>query len=240
MSELMSGRRSTFRKSPQLRQSGRFVTSSAAWASATTVSHRGPQHLQHQGPTETEQLQLSKEEKEEAECQRKFRAVPVPGHVFLPLYDEMSQVRQKERKEGHEQRRDFLLSMQKPFSFLERDEKKREKLMEMISMVAQTQKPKATNVRKPIPKAIKDPAVSEHLKGALPKKISLEMLLRYRKWCYKCIIILSKSIFFLTEFCMLCRGGAAQDDMHPAEGPGELEEVHSTSHLTPHTQLPAY
>ncbi|XP_045572150.1 protein FAM161B [Salmo salar] len=54
--------------------------------------------------------------------------------------------------------------MQKPFSFLERDEKKREKLMEMISMVAQTQKPKATNVRKPIPKAIKDPAVSEHLK----------------------------------------------------------------------------
>lgn len=167
MSELMSGRRSTFRKSPQLRQSGRFVTSSAAWASATTVSHRGPQHLQHQGPTETEQLQLSKEEKEEAECQRKFRAVPVPGHVFLPLYDEMLQVRQKERKEGHEQRRDFLLSMQKPFSFLERDEKKREKLMQMISTVAQNQK--ATNVRKPIPKAIKDHAVSEHLKGVLPK-----------------------------------------------------------------------
>ncbi|XP_020356762.1 protein FAM161B isoform X2 [Oncorhynchus kisutch] len=174
MSELMSGRRSTSRKSPQLRQSGRFFTSSAAWASATTVSHRGPQHLQHQGPTETEQLQLSKEEKEEAECQRKFRAVPVPGHVFLPLYDEMTQVRQKERKEGHEQRRDFLLSMQKPFSFLERDEKKREKLMQMISTVAQSQK--ATNVRKPVPKAIKEHAVSEHLKEEeLRRKVRIQL-----------------------------------------------------------------
>uniref|UniRef100_A0A8K9UXS8 FAM161 centrosomal protein B n=1 Tax=Oncorhynchus mykiss TaxID=8022 RepID=A0A8K9UXS8_ONCMY len=67
-------------------------------------------------PTETEQHQLSKEEKEDAECQRKFRAVPV--------------LVQRERKEGHEQRKDFMPSMQKPFSFLERDEKKREKLME--------------------------------------------------------------------------------------------------------------
>jgi hypothetical protein len=44
----------------------------------------------------------------------------------------MMQVRQRERKEGHEQRKDFMLSMQKPFSFLERDEEKREKLMESI------------------------------------------------------------------------------------------------------------
>ncbi|XP_041710224.1 protein FAM161B [Coregonus clupeaformis] len=171
MSELTSGRRSTSRKSQQLRQSGRSVTSSAALASGTT----GSQQLQHRGPTETEPLQLSKEEKEEAECQRKFRAVPVPGHLFLPLYDEMTQVRQKERKEGREQRRDFLLSMQKPFSFLERDEKKREKLMQMISTVAQSQKAKATNVRKPIPKAIKDHAVSEHLKEEeLRRKVRIQ------------------------------------------------------------------
>ncbi|KAK6307252.1 hypothetical protein J4Q44_G00224000 [Coregonus suidteri] len=96
--------------------------------------------------------------------------------MCLPLYDEMMQVRQRERKEGHEQRRDFLLSMQEPFSFLERDEKKREKLMQMISTVAQTQKPKATNVRKPIPKAINDPAVSEHFKEEeLRRKIRTQL-----------------------------------------------------------------
>lgn len=164
-------------------------------------------------PTETEQHQLSKEEKEEAECQRKFRAVPVLVQVFLHLYDAGA----TEGEEGRPWTEEGLHALHAEALQLpgERWEEERE-------------------------------ADGEHLKGVLPKKTSLEMLLRYRKWCYKCIIILSKSIFSPTEFCMLCRGGAAQDDMHPAEGPGELEEVDSTyrepnSYWEPWTsQLPAH
>uniref|UniRef100_A0A096MCQ2 FAM161 centrosomal protein B n=1 Tax=Poecilia formosa TaxID=48698 RepID=A0A096MCQ2_POEFO len=67
------------------------------------------------------------EEEEEAECKKKFGAVPVPGHVIQPIYQEMMEVRENERKQGHEQRKEFLLSIQKPFSFEERDKNKREK-----------------------------------------------------------------------------------------------------------------
>uniref|UniRef100_A0A096LUN7 FAM161 centrosomal protein B n=1 Tax=Poecilia formosa TaxID=48698 RepID=A0A096LUN7_POEFO len=66
-----------------------------------------------------------KEEEEEAECKKKFGAVPVPGHVIQPIYQEMMEVRENERKQGHEQRKEFLLSIQKPFSFEERDKNKK-------------------------------------------------------------------------------------------------------------------
>ncbi|KAM3871363.1 protein FAM161B [Diretmus argenteus] len=75
--------------------------------------------------------QTSKEEEAEAECQKKFCAATVPSHVSLPLYQEMMQLREKERKQGREQRKNFLLSMQKPFSFQERENEKREKLKEI-------------------------------------------------------------------------------------------------------------
>uniref|UniRef100_A0A3P8XUB3 FAM161 centrosomal protein B n=1 Tax=Esox lucius TaxID=8010 RepID=A0A3P8XUB3_ESOLU len=173
MSDLTSGKRYNSKISQQVRQSGRSVTSSAARAK-TAPQRKVPWELQHQGSTETERPRPSKEEEEEAECQRKFRAVPVPIHVVVPLYNDMMKTRERERKEGCERRRDFLLSTQKPFSFLERDEKKGEKLMQMICTMAQSQMAKAT-VRKPIPKAIKDPAVSEHLKEEeLQRKIRIQ------------------------------------------------------------------
>ncbi|XP_028294236.1 protein FAM161B [Gouania willdenowi] len=72
--------------------------------------------------------QQSKEEEAEAECQKKFRAVPVPDHINQPVYQEMVELREKGRKQGHEQRIQFLLSMQKPFSFQQREKEKRERL----------------------------------------------------------------------------------------------------------------
>ncbi|KAM9708949.1 protein FAM161B isoform 1-T2 [Menidia menidia] len=75
----------------------------------------------------TKTTQFSKEEEAEAECQKKFCAVPVPHWVIQPIYQEMMEMRERERKQGHEQRKGFLLSLQKPFSFQEREERKREK-----------------------------------------------------------------------------------------------------------------
>lgn len=161
--------------SQQVRQSERPASSSPAWVSSTAVSqhsirtsnaaHKESQQLQQQALTNTQPVHLSKEQESVAECQKKFRAVPVPNHVALPLYHQMMRTREKERKLGHEQRKNFLLSSQKPFSFLEREEEKREKLMELLSQVALTQKTKAVVVQKPIPKEVRDPAASEHLRG---------------------------------------------------------------------------
>ncbi|CAL8272662.1 unnamed protein product [Merluccius merluccius] len=75
---------------------------------------------------------VHKELESEAECQKQFRAFPVPTHVSLPLYHQMTQLRETRRKQCLVQRKDFLLSTQKPFSFQERERERREKLVEML------------------------------------------------------------------------------------------------------------
>ncbi|KAM6912265.1 protein FAM161B [Xenentodon cancila] len=84
--------------------------------------------------------QLIKEEEAEAECQKKFCAVPVPSHVTQPIYQKMMELREKERKQSHEQRKQFLLSSQKPFSFQEREKRKTEKLGATLNQVSQEPK----------------------------------------------------------------------------------------------------
>ncbi|XP_068563041.1 protein FAM161B isoform X2 [Cebidichthys violaceus] len=103
--------------------------------------------------------QMSKEEEAEAECRRKFCAHPVPRHVFQHRYQEMVELREKERNQGHEQRRDFLLSIQRPFSFQEREKEKREKLTTTPNRVSH--KNKAAAVRKPPQEEAKDASHSE-------------------------------------------------------------------------------
>lgn len=111
---------------------------------------------------------MRKEEEAEAECQKKFSALPVPGHVIQPLYQEMMELREKERKQGHEQRREFLLSIQKPFSFQEREKEKREKLIQMLNQVSHDHKNKVATVRKPLYKEVKDSSDTSELKGGFP------------------------------------------------------------------------
>ncbi|XP_056151348.1 protein FAM161B [Lampris incognitus] len=157
--------------SQQLRQLEKPISPSAAWISSTNVSQqtarastaaqRGTQPLQQQALSNTQLAYVSKEAEAEAECRKKFHASPVPRHASLPLYHKLMQLREEERKQGHDQRKNFLLSIQKPFSFLERDKEKREKMIEMLSQTVQTQKAtKAVVVSKTAPKIREDTEVS--------------------------------------------------------------------------------
>lgn len=109
--------------------------------------------------------QKAKEEADLAECQKKFCVASVPEHVSKPLYDDLIHEQERLRKEGREQRRDFLLTMQKPFRFHKREEKKQERLKEEMASANKSEKP--VYVRKPIPKAFSDPSFSEKFKGAI-------------------------------------------------------------------------
>nr|XP_040056295.1 protein FAM161B isoform X3 [Gasterosteus aculeatus aculeatus] len=102
----------------------------------------------------TKTTQMSKEEEAETECQRKFRAHPVPGHVSQILYREMMELKEKERNRCHEQRRDFLLSIQRPFSFQEREKEKRERLTTVLNQVKHKKTP--ASIMKPPKKEVKD------------------------------------------------------------------------------------
>ncbi|XP_051942559.1 protein FAM161B isoform X3 [Hippocampus zosterae] len=107
--------------------------------------------------------QQKKEEEAEAECKKKFSALPVPNQVRLPLYREIMERRNEERKQGLEQRKRFLLSVQKPFSFQEREKKKQEKQLGLLNQASQEAKKKTVKtVQQSSPKAVKEPADREH------------------------------------------------------------------------------
>ncbi|KAJ0063147.1 hypothetical protein NL108_012608, partial [Boleophthalmus pectinirostris] len=78
----------------------------------------------------------NKEKEAMAECLKKFTAPPVPSHVSASLFREMMLKKERQRQRGLEQRKNFLLSMQKPFGFEEREKEKRTKLIAMINEAA--------------------------------------------------------------------------------------------------------
>ncbi|XP_070698508.1 protein FAM161B [Pempheris klunzingeri] len=138
------------------RQSERLNSSSPVWVSSTNWKHCSVGTQQCERLASSKTTQMRKEEEDRAECQKKICTLPVPSHVFEPLYQEMMELREKKRTQGHEQRRDFLLSIQKPFSFQKREEEKREKLIAMLNQMSHDEKNKAATVKKPPHKEVKD------------------------------------------------------------------------------------
>lgn len=115
-------------------------------------------------PKET---QKAKEEADLAECEKQFRVPPVPEHVSKSLYKDLVQDQERLRQEGRDQRKEFLLTLQKPFRFHKREEKKRERRKEEEASADTSEKTEPVRVRKPIPKAVSNPRFSEQLKGAI-------------------------------------------------------------------------
>lgn len=97
------------------------------------------------------------------ECQKQFWAHPVPSHVHQALYQKMMEQREKERKHDIEQRKQFLLSIQKPFKFQEREKDKRVDLLS-LNQDSQDHVKKTVNVKKSFLKEGGDSPVSK-LKG---------------------------------------------------------------------------
>lgn len=114
---------------------------------------------------ERENEELRRQIEELTECQRKFRASPVPAHVRLPLYEAL-QEREKERRRqlrAVEQQR--LRDSQRPFSFIERELiKKAQKEKHLQEQKMQEERQRNLFRAKPVPKAVKEAALGERQK----------------------------------------------------------------------------
>ncbi|XP_053119815.1 protein FAM161B isoform X3 [Hemicordylus capensis] len=164
----------------------RLKSTSAAWISSITIpqpfrmtlreAHKKSQLLKSNVLLEAETTTYKRQSQEEAECQKQFRAQPVPAHVYLPLYQEIMEKNEIRRQVETQKRRELLLSMQKPFSFQEKEEKRKEtirqKILEMLAPVEKS----VSKVRKKIPKSIYEPVFGDKLKEAeLFRKIRIQM-----------------------------------------------------------------
>lgn len=74
---------------------------------------------------ELDEKRHNQHKKEEAECQKKFKARPIPAHVYLPLYDEIMEEQERKRRHTKQKCAEMIKSSVKPFKFSLREEEKR-------------------------------------------------------------------------------------------------------------------
>nr|XP_012597087.1 protein FAM161B isoform X1 [Microcebus murinus] len=158
----------------------------SSWASSITVpqpfrmtlreARKKAQWLGSPASFEHERQQAQKQGQEEAECHRQFRAQPVPAHVYLPLYQEIMERSESRRRAGIQKRKELLLSSLKPFSFLEKEEQRKEAAQQRdLATTVKAKAPKQKATRR-IPKSILEPALGDKLQEAeLFRKIRIQM-----------------------------------------------------------------
>ncbi|XP_074146143.1 protein FAM161B [Sminthopsis crassicaudata] len=150
--------------------------STLAWVSLVTTpepfhmtlreAHRKSRCLPSCASFELRRQQVEKQNQEEAECQKKFQAQPVPAHVYLPLYQEIMEQNEARRQAGIQKRKELLLSSFKPFSFMEKEEQKKEAIRQKGSAAMTQAKTSKQKVTRKVPKAVLEPALGDKLKEA--------------------------------------------------------------------------
>ncbi|XP_057628206.1 protein FAM161A isoform X1 [Chionomys nivalis] len=104
------------------------------------------------------------DDEDEAECKKKFRANPVPSCLLLPLYEDLVRQSEERRRTARERSKAELLSSQKPFKFIAREEQKqavREKqLRDLFKSKRKTKRFKA----RPVPHSIYRAAANDKSK----------------------------------------------------------------------------
>ncbi|KAM9314897.1 protein FAM161A [Pholidichthys leucotaenia] len=124
---------------------------------------------------ELENAELRRQLEELTECQRKFRASPVPAHVHLPLYGELQERNEERRRVMREQEQQHLRTIQKPFSFLERERLKKEQ-KQLLHPETSDQKKVKLFKAKPVPKSVYAAASGEQMEEEqLYRSIRIQM-----------------------------------------------------------------
>ncbi|NXM93485.1 F161A protein, partial [Sylvia borin] len=127
-------------------------------------AQRKEQNVKSKSQIELENHLLKKRLEEEAECQKKFRAKPVPAAVFLPLYHDIVQRDQERRRSVRERSRLKLLAAQKPFKFIERERQRSESRKMLLKDVPPAENKRKAFRAKPVPKCVYSPDFNDRLK----------------------------------------------------------------------------
>ena len=107
-----------------------------------------------------EREKLEREMQEELECQKKFRALPVPATTYVPVDEMKRQGRDQQGQLGCEK----VVEPIKPFSFMKREEEKHLRNQQRQCYEMTNTKETLQFRAKPVPQSILSPRVSEELK----------------------------------------------------------------------------
>ncbi|KAJ8394205.1 hypothetical protein AAFF_G00050100 [Aldrovandia affinis] len=142
-------------------------------------AERKRRKVKSRSEVELENALLRKQLEEATECQKKFRASPVPAHVYLPLYEELAARGDQRRQLYRHREQHNLQASQKPFSFLERERLKREQRDAQPPRDAAPEGERRAFRAKPVPRSVYDSTVGEQLKEEqLYRAIKMQMRAR--------------------------------------------------------------
>ncbi|NWX65211.1 F161A protein, partial [Promerops cafer] len=122
------------------------------------------QNIKSKSQIELENHLLKKQLEEEAECQKKFRANPVPAAVFLPLYRDIVQRNEERRRSVRERSKLKLLASQKPFKFIERERQRHEARKMQLKDLSPPENTTKVFRAKPVPKYVYSPDFHDKVK----------------------------------------------------------------------------
>ncbi|NXP63751.1 F161A protein, partial [Chloropsis cyanopogon] len=145
-----------------------------AWSPRVTVpkpfqmtireAQKKEQNVKSKSQIELENHLLKKQLEEEAECQKKFRANPVPAAVFLPLYHDIVQRNEERRRSVRERSKLKLLASQKPFKFIERERQRQEARKTQLKDLSPPENKTKVFRAKPVPKYVYSPEFHDKVK----------------------------------------------------------------------------
>ncbi|XP_068925118.1 protein FAM161A isoform X1 [Petaurus breviceps papuanus] len=119
--------------------------------------------LKSQSETEMA-FKLLKKQEEELAWKKRFRANPVPESVFLPLYHKILERNEERKKTVKERSKKILLTSQKPFTFIAREEQKKEARKVQLADTPKPEKKKNQFKAKPVPRSTYSSTLSDRLK----------------------------------------------------------------------------
>ena len=112
-----------------------------------------------------EEEKQRKEEQEEAECSMQFKANPMPASTYLPLYEIIVAKNEYRRKKVKENSKELLKSQEKPFKFVERENKKRLRKQDISLKKKQERETDSRPFRaKPVPTYLFDTSIEDKIK----------------------------------------------------------------------------
>ncbi|XP_012557954.2 protein FAM161A [Hydra vulgaris] len=105
---------------------------------------------------------LLKQLREEAELHKKIVPTPIPASTFLPLYEEINRQQERNRRYIRNIKKHMLISTQRPFSFIKREEAKKDLKRSYSAETINTQKNNQFHA-KPYPEKLFDLSLADKM-----------------------------------------------------------------------------
>ncbi|CAC5422067.1 FAM161A [Mytilus coruscus] len=128
-----------------------------------TIREENKEKTVSKAQMELEEQRKQQEAEERIECSKKFKAAPVPAHVYLPLFDEIMEQQEAKRRFLQQHSQELLKSQEKPFKFHYRERSKERQTRIQSAPTQRESKTKHMFKANPVPDYLYDNTVYDRI-----------------------------------------------------------------------------